>query len=344
VVDYVKHWTKRAELPAKQLLAWLELASSKFHQWQKRYGRPNAHNGRMPRDGWLADWERRAILDYHAKFPLEGYRRLAFMMLDDDVVAVSPSSVYRVLKAAGRLDRKWQKPSKKGSGFVQPLAAHEHWHVDISYLNLGGTFYYLCSLLDGYSRFIVHGEIRTSMTERDVETIVQRGLEKFPLARPRIISDNGPQFIAKDFKQFVRLVGITHVRTSPYYPQSNGKLERWHGSLKSERFRLAAPTNVDAARRVVASFVVHYNQVRLHSALGYITPADKLAGLEKVIFAQRDRKLEEARAMRRQPQPARHSQPPLTTACETEHRERLAGVQGAGNEATWSPEPLTLVT
>jgi transposase InsO family protein len=344
VVDYVKHWTKRAELPAKKLLAWLELASSKFHQWQKRYGRPNAHNGRMPRDGWLADWERRAILDYHAKFPLEGYRRLAFMMLDDDVVAVSPSSVYRVLKAAGRLDRKWQKPSKKGSGFVQPLAAHEHWHVDISYLNLGGTFYYLCSLLDGYSRFIVHWEIRTSMTERDVETIVQRGLEKFPLARPRIISDNGPQFIAKDFKQFVRLVGITHVRTSPYYPQSNGKLERWHGSLKSERFRLAAPTNVDAARRVVASFVVHYNQVRLHSALGYITPADKLAGLEKVIFAQRDRKLEEARAMRRQPQPARHSQPPLTTACETEHRERLAGVQGAGNEATWSPEPSTLVT
>jgi hypothetical protein len=108
---------------------------------------------------------------------------------------------------------------------VQPLAAHEHWHVDVSYLNLGGTFYYLCSLLDGYSRLIVHWEIRERMTERDVETIVQRGLEKFPDARPRIISDNGPQFIARDFKEFVGLSGITHVRTSPYYPQSNGKLE-----------------------------------------------------------------------------------------------------------------------
>lgn len=294
----MNRWTARAELPAKQLLGWLELAPSKFHQWKRRYGRPNDHNGRIPRDGWLVDWEKQAILDYHAKFPLEGYRRLAFMMLDDDVVAVSPSSVYRVLKAAGRLDRKWQKSSTKGSGFVQPLGPHEHWHVDISYLNLGGTFYYLCSILDGYSRFIVHWEIRQSMTERDVETIVQRALEKFPLVWPRIISDNGPQFIARDFKEFIRLTGITHVRTSPYYPQSNGKLERWHGTLKGERFRLAAPETLEEARRVVASFVAHYNDVRLHSAIGYITPADKLAGLEAVIFAERDRKLEAARDRR----------------------------------------------
>ncbi len=325
MVDYVRHWTGRAEVPAKKLLAWLELGASKFYQWQQRYGRPNGHNGQVPRDGWLAEWEQRAICDYQARFPLEGYRRLAFMMLDDDVVAVSPASVYRVLKQAGRLDRKWQKPSKKGTGFVQPLAAHEHWHVDISYLNLGGTFYYLCSLLDGYSRLIVHWEIRENMTERDVETIVQRALESFPSARPRIISDNGPQFIAKDFKQFVRLTGITHVRTSPYYPQSNGKLERWHGSLKQERFRLAAPSNLAAAQRVVASFVEHYNGVRLHSALGYITPADKLAGLESVIFAERDRKLEAARTLRRV---ANTESPNATRTGE----EASRGVQRGGNE------------
>lgn len=344
MVDYLQHWSRRAELPTKKLLAWLGLRAGKFHHWQQRYGRPNAHNGRMPRDGWLTDEEKQAILDYQARFPLEGYRRLAFMMLDEDVVAVSPSSVYRVLKQAGRLDRKWQKPSQKGQGFVQPLGPHEHWHVDVSYLNLGGTFYYLCSLLDGYSRYLVHWEIRPSMTERDIETIVQRGLEKFPAVRPRIISDNGPQFVARDFKEFIRLTGITHVRTSPYYPQSNGQLERWHGTLKGERFRLAAPENVEAARRVVAAFVDHYNQVRLHSALGYLTPADKLASLAEVIFAERDRKLEAARVLRRQQQmAARRLLPdaaPADTACHpTEHRERLAGVQGAGNEATWSPEP-----
>jgi len=220
------------------------------------------------------------------------------MMLDDDVVAVSPSSVYRVLKQAGRLDRKWQKPSKKGTGFVQPLQAHDHWHVDVSYVNLSGTFYYLCSVLDGYSRFIVHWELRESMTERDVETIVQRAKEKHPTAKPRIISDNGPQFVAKDFKEFIRLSGMTHVRTSPYYPQSNGKLERWHKSLKVECIRPACPADVDEARRRIEEFVEYYNEVRLHSALGYVTPADKLAGLELVIFAERDRKLEAARAQR----------------------------------------------
>lgn len=344
VVDYLAHWTQRTTLSAKTLLGWLELAPSKFHHWKARYGRPNAHNARAPRDGWLDAWEQQAILDYHDRHALEGYRRLAFMMLDEDVVAVSPSSVYRVLKRAGRLDRKWRKSSKKGTGFVQPLAAHEHWHVDVSYLNLGGTFYYLCSLLDGYSRLIVHWEIRDRMTERDVETIVQRGLEKFPHARPRIISDNGPQFIARDFKEFIRLAGITHVRTSLYYPQSNGKLERWHGTLKGEWFRLAAPTNVEEARRVVAAFVAHYNEVRLHSAIGYITPADKLAGREQAIFAERGRKLQAARKRRGcEDAPRRSKRTPLS-ACERELRERLAGVQGAGNEAHWSPEPETLTT
>ena len=235
---------------------------------------------------------------------MEGYRRLTFMMLDDDVVAVSPSSVYRVLKAAGRLDRHRWAPSKKGTGFVQPLRAHEQWHIDISYLNVAGTFYFLCSVLDGYSRSIVHWEIRETMKEPDVETIVQRALEKFPGEKPRIISDNGPQFIAKDFKQFIRLTGLTHVRTSPYYPQSNGKMERWYGTLKGERYRLAAPQTFEEACRVVAAFFEHYNEVRLHSALGYITPADKLAGLDTVIFAERDRKLEEARQSRREIQQA----------------------------------------
>ena len=123
------------------------------------------------------------------------------MMLDADVVAVSPSSVYRVLRDPGLIRGRAGAPSKKGTGFVQPLMPHEHWHVDVSYLNISGTFYYLCSILDGSSRYIVHWEIRESMTERDVETIIQRAREKFSDTVPRIISDNGPQFIAKDFKQ-----------------------------------------------------------------------------------------------------------------------------------------------
>jgi transposase-like protein len=177
------------------------------------------------------------------------------MMIDQDVVAVSPATVYRVLKKAGRLDRWNRSPSRKGTGFVQPLQAHEHWHVDISYINVAGTFFYLCSILDGYSRVIVHWDLRPSMTERDVECIVQRAREKFPDARPRIISDNGPQFIARDFKEFIRVTGMTHVRTSRNYPQSNGKLERWHKTLKSDAIRVKALADSDEARRVIAAFV-----------------------------------------------------------------------------------------
>lgn len=275
------------------------MGTSKFYSWRERYGKANEHNALVPRDDWLLDEEKQAILDYHRRHPLDGYRRLAFMMLDDDVAAVSPSTVYRVLKNAGRLDRRWATPTKKGTGFVQPLRPHEHWHVDISYLNLGGTFYFLATVLDGASRYVAHWEIGETMKEAEMELVIQRAREKFPGESPRIISDNGPQFIAREFKEFIRLTGMTHVRTSPYYPQSNGKIERWHGSLKSECVRVASPESVEEARHKVAAYVEHYNHVRLHAALGYLTPADKLNGLGDVIFAERDRKLEEARERRR---------------------------------------------
>ena len=221
-------------------------------------------------------------MDFWLKNPLEGYRRCTYMMFDKNVVAASPSSVYRVLAKAG-LIRHWAKEkSKKGDGFVQPLALHEHWHVDISYLNIKGTFYYLCSVLDGCSRYIVHHEIRESMRETDVEMVLQRAKQKYPLARPRIISDNGPQFMAKDFKEFIRVSGMTHVRTSPYYPQSNGKLERWHKTLKRECVRPGSPLSLQQARELVEKYIHHYNENRLHSAIGYVTPRDKLEGREKI--------------------------------------------------------------
>ena len=292
------YWRGRSELPASRFIFWLGISNSKFYDWRKRYGMANEHNGKVPRDFWLEDWEKQAIIGYHFDHPLEGYRRLAFMMIDEDVVYVSPSTVYRVLSRAG-LTRRGGKPSQKGTGFEQPLKAHEHWHIDISYINIRGTFYYLCSVLDGMSRMIVQWEIRESMTEADVEIVCQRAREKYPEARPRIISDNGPQFISRDFKEFIRLSGMTHVKTSPFYPQSNGKIERWHQSLKRECIRPRTPLDLDEARRLVGEFVDHYNNVRLHSSIGYVAPADKLFGRETEIFKERDRKLEEAREQRR---------------------------------------------
>jgi putative transposase len=322
VVDFVNRWSSKTGIAVFCFLLWIGLATSKWHDWKRRYGKVNEHNAWIPRDHWLEEAEKKAIVDFHEQYPLEGYRRLTFMMLDANIVAASPSSVYRVLKAAGVLEKHNNKPSLKGTGFVQPLRPHEHWHVDVSYLNIGGTFYYLCSLLDGCSRYIVHWEIRETMTEADVQTIMQRGREKYPGVTPRIISDNGPQFIAKDFKEFIRLCGMTHVKTSPYYPQSNGKIERWHRTLKGDCIRTETPLSLEDAQRIVARYVEHYNNVRLHSAIGYVAPKDKLEGREKAIFAERDRKLAEAR----------------------ERRKAQRQAARASALATPSPEPTTTVT
>ena len=196
------------------------------------------------------------------------------------------------------------KAFQEGEGFEQPLRPHEHWHIDVTYINICGTFFFLCSILDGYSRFIVHWEIRQTMKEAEVETIIQRAREQYPGERPRIISDNGPQFIARDFKEFIRICGMTHVRTSPYYPQSNGKMERWFKTLKGECIRVKTPLSLEDARRLVAEFV---------DPLQHGTPAqrDRLrhaggqAGWSRRGRSgpTRDRKLAAANARRRTPRP-----------------------------------------
>ncbi len=299
VVDYVRFWSDKTGIKATKMIRWIKITRSKYYDWRCRYGKVNEHNAWIPRDFWLADCEKQGIIAYYHDHPLEGYRRLTYMMMDDDIVAVSPSSVYRVLKKAGLMQCWNRKASKKGTGFVQPLKAHEHWHIDLSYINICGTFYYMCSILDGFSRYIVHWEIREAMKESDVEIILQRAREKFPDAKPRIISDNGPQFIAKDFKEFIRISGMTHVKTSPYYPQSNGKLERYHKTIKSTCIRVNTPLSLSDAQRLVTDFVDHYNNTRLHSAIGYITPKDKLEGQAETILVQRDAKLAAAREARK---------------------------------------------
>lgn len=340
-MDFVQYWSSRAEVPASRLLGWLGLSRGKFHRWQRAYGQANRHNAPIPRHFWLLDWEREAIVTFALDHPLDGYRRLSYMMLDADVVAVSPSSVYRVLKAAGLLRSADLGTSRKGTGFVPPTQPHAHWHIDVSYLNVGGTFYYLCSVLDGYSRLIVHWDIREQMRERDVEVIVQRAKERYPQAAGRIISDNGPQFIAREFKGFLRLLGMTHVRTSPYYPQSNGKIERWHQSLKRECIRPKTPLTLADAQRVVSAYVEHYNTERLHSAIGYVTPLDKLEGRAPTIAEQRRHKLEAARTRR-----AEAGESSATSSTETSrpnasdrsafpHGDPLPGVEGLSRR---SPE------
>ena len=283
------------EISAKQILKWINLPPSKYYSWKERYSLRNDHNGKIPKCHWLFSWEKEAIIKYAAKHMGEGYRRLTYMMLDEDVVAVSPSSVYRVLKKAGMLN-KWKKIKKsgKGNGFKQPEAPHQQWHIDIKYVNYKGTFLFLISIIDGYSRFIVHHELRSHMEEFDVQITIQKALEKYPGEKPRIISDNGPQFISKDFAEYLRSVELRHIRTSVAYPQANGKIERFHRSIHEECLQRRSLINLEDARKQISEYIESYNKVRLHSSLFYLTPEDYLLDRIDCRLAERESKLKAA--------------------------------------------------
>jgi putative transposase len=298
VLDFIEKWRHKTLLPECFFLRQLSLTRRRAIDWRKRYGEENQHNGDIPRSHQLEQWERDAIVKYYIGHPLEGYRRITYMMIDDNLVATSSATVYRVLKDAGVM-RKWNgKNSKKGTGFKQPDRPHKHWHTDVSYINIAGTFYYLCAVLDGYSRYVVHWEIREKMETADIEIVQQRALEKFPGEKTRLISDNGPQFISRSFKEFVRISGLTHVRTSPFYPQSNGKIEKFHGTFKRECIRPKTPLTLEDAIRVTEEYIGHYNSRRLHSAIGYVTPKVKLNGNEEEVFKIRKQRLKAAEQRR----------------------------------------------
>jgi putative transposase len=302
IVDYVNYISFRSGIPVIKLLPHIGLCRIKFYKWLKRTGIPNRHNGKIPKTHWLTPSEIKAIEDFARAhysvsdyFLKDGYRRIAYQMLDLNIVAVHPSSVYRILKKAGLLN-KWNtnKRNMKGKGFKQPAFPHKHWHVDIKYLNFNGTFLFLITVLDGFSRYVLHHEVRHTMNEYDVQLTIQKAKDKFPMARPRIISDNGSQFIAKEFKQFIKDAEYTHVKTSVNNPKANGKIERYHRTISEECLRVKSPITLEDFTLYIEDYINFYNTKRLHASLNYLTPEDYLMGRVDQRIAEREIKLEQA--------------------------------------------------
>ena len=301
LVSWVRYWSECLEMNRGSMIKRVGISPSKFYSWCDHYGEVRLKE--RPFNGWwgISAEEERAIVEYRRSHEFEGYRRLCYQMLDEDVVAVSPATVYRVLKKYDLLNR-WipRKDKGKGRGFAQPSKPHQHWHVDISYVKVQCTFYFLISVLDGFSRYIVHSELRIHMQEFDVELVIQRALEKYPDARPRIISDNGSQFISRDFKEFLGHKELTHVRTSVRYPQSNGKIESFHKTIKRECIHKKSLLGVDDARKIIDKYVEEYNCRRLHSSIYYLPPGDVLEGRMAARLKGREEKLRRAKAIRKQ--------------------------------------------
>jgi transposase InsO family protein len=283
------------------LLMYAGISQRTWREWQHRRGVETKHNNNIPKSYYLTPGEERAIIAYIIENSLKGYRVLCYEMIDKNIAFVSPTSVYNVIKRHN-LGKKWVEAQEmKKHGFDQPKTIHEQWHIDFSYIKIDGAFYYFLGILDGYSRRMLNWRLCENMEGINAEILVTETKELYPDAKDvRLISDNGSQFISKDFKELLELLELKHTFTSANHPQSNGKLERFHRTLKSEHVRRSAYLNYKDACIRMAHWIVFYNNVRLHSSIWYLTPNDVFYDRTSVRLAERKEKLHNAFINRRE--------------------------------------------
>ena len=278
---------QETETAISRLVAWLGIVRSKFYDWKDRYGQVNEHNAWVPAGplaGGLGEAGHRGLPHEH---PLEGYRRLTYMMMDADIVAVSPQHVSGA-QGAGLLDQWNAKPSSKGTGFKQPFG-RTSIGTSTCRTSISAARSTTCAaILDGFSRYIVHWEIREAMTEADIEIILQRARRNIPEPGPGSSPTTGRSSSPRTSRNSSGSGGMT---TCGPARTIRSPTASWSGGIATLKGTSASvprrPWLWSEARRVVAQFVEHYNTVRLHSAIGYITPKDKLEGRAEAIIAAR---------------------------------------------------------
>lgn len=297
ILDLVAVTRGRTGWPLRRILRRLGLPRARYHDWKGRLKRGRLEDlqtvGLCYRR--ILEEEKEAVIGYALTHPKDGYRRLCWQMIDEDVAYMSPASVYRVLDDADLLYR-WKRSTHSGEPPPEPEGPNERWHVDIMYLRIQDTWYFLVTVLDAYSRYVVHWELLTSMRAADVRLVIQAALERTG-ASPQIVSDNGSQFTAKDFKQLIRLFKFEHIRIRTYHPESNGRIERFHRTTR-EALEDVELENLGRARELLGRWVEHYNEKRLHASLFYLPPAEYYRGDPEARLTERREKLQAARARR----------------------------------------------
>jgi len=282
----------------RRILRRLGFPKSRYYDWKQREEQERLEDwtgevGVSPHA--ILPEEKQAVVAYALGHPKDGYRRLTWQMVDEDVAYVSPSSVYRILRDADLLYR-WKRSARSGEPPPEPTKPNERWHTDLMYLRVEDTWYFLVTVLDAYSRYVVHWELLTTMTAAAVRMVLQDALEKTG-ANPEIVTDNGSQFTAKDFKQLVRDFELEHIRIRTYHPESNGKVERFHRSTR-DGLGEQELKNLGQAREIIGRWVSYYNTKRLHASLDYLPPAEYWEGDPEARKEERREKLERGRKRR----------------------------------------------
>ncbi len=288
----------RTEWTVRRILSRMGLTKSRYYDWKRRGDEQllgDLFTGPRSSPYAVLAEEKEAVVAYALEHPREGYRRLTWMMIDEDVAYVSPTSTYRILSDADLLYR-WKRSKRVGEKPAEPEAPNERWHTDLMYLRVQDTWYFLVTVLDAYSRYVVHWDLLTTMTAAAVRVVIHDALKKTG-ASPQVVTDNGSQFTAKDFKELVRDFELEHIRIRTYHPESNGRIERYHRSTR-EALDDVDLHNLGRARAIIGRWVEFYNTRRLHAGLKYLPPIDYWQGDPRARYEERNTKLEQARERR----------------------------------------------
>lgn len=250
--------------------------------------------------------EKRAVVKYALSHPEIRHRELAWRMIDEDVVHLSASTVYRILRAEELMHRQRGRTKRYRDDAEKASGPDEIWATDLMYLKVDGVQYYLITFIDEYSRYLVHWELLTSMDGHSISLAAQRALETLPRnasgevrVKPIIRSDNGSGYISREFGGLLAHHELTHHRIKPHCPEENGIIERCHRTIREAIEEHELQGRYDS-ERVIGELVHHYNEVRLHSALLFQTPATWYRGNPNQVSEARRRKLAQARHRRKQ--------------------------------------------
>lgn len=303
VVDDIDMQVSRTQLTVDDLLSYYGIKKSTYYGWFNVDGSFKESKARAPQnDRKILAAEVEAVIAYRKEHYDVGYRKLTWQMVDENVACLSETAVYNILSEHKMLSG-WQPtpgaPAEKEYRH-KPKYPHHHWHTDIAYIKINGIFYFLIMMLDGYSRFVLDWELMPDMLGSSVEIFVQRVKDKYPYAKPRLINDNGSQFISLDFKRLLEKLEIQQVFTRRNHPQTNGKIERLNGTVKNEAIRPNAPSTYQEAWNILNNYSYQYNYQRLHAGINYLRPADMFFGRGAKILSERESKLTTARTNRKE--------------------------------------------
>jgi putative transposase len=300
VIAWVLKTEQRSGWPLHRILRALGVSRSRYYEWLTRQGVDRLEDEASKRTPLtrLLDEEKAAICAFAQRHPKIGYRKLAWMMIDENIVSVDESSVYRVLSEADLLYRYKRADRSDGQYRFRPTGPNQQWHTDVMYIWVVGCWYFLVSFIDAYSRYVVHHKLMLELNGRAMANELQAALDTNPGAHPRLVHDHGSEYVNRDLAAVIKVHNLLDIKTRPRHPESNGIAERFNGTVRDTSGDDYGE-NYLQAESTIAKLVHEYNEQRLHAALGYMQPAVWHRGDPQSRRIERAEKLSSAKALRR---------------------------------------------